>query len=290
MKSFIKFIVFSNLFVAICVVAFTHSTYIVHNLPSKNLAIVLTMVFCFTFFTYNIQRFIKFKKKLSNSNIIGNRLKWIAAQKNNLTILSVIAGIIGLGCTYYIHLKSFIILIPMGILSFFYVIPIIPFYKKSPTLREIPYLKIFVIAFVWSLIIVLLPLIDSNSGSTFNWNEILLALLQNFCFVIAITLPFDIRDIDYDNSSKLKTIPRYLGVTKTIILAEFLLIGAIVFLYNSNVAAKHFYGLLIGYIITMIVIAFSKKERSELFFAGLIEGLILVLYGCVLISEYCFSL
>jgi hypothetical protein len=40
----------------------------------------------------------------------------------------------------------------------------------------------------------------------------------------------------------------------------------------------------------MVVIAFSKKERSELFFAGLVEGLILVIYVCVLISEYSFSL
>ena len=35
-------------------------------------------------------------------------------------------------------------------------------------------------------------------------------------------------------------------------------------------------------------IPFSKKERSELFFTGVVEGLILVNYGCVLIVEIYF--
>ena len=287
--SFIKLIIFSNIFVSLCVTAFTHTTYLIYNLPQDNLPIVLTIVFCFSFFTYNIQRFIKFKSVFENEPKLGSRLKWMVKNKNPLIILPVIAGISGLVLTYFLNPLCFLILVPMGALSTFYVVPLFPFYTKSPTLREIPYLKILVIGFVWSLIIIALPTLNAVGSFYFNI-DYCLALLQVFLFTIAITLPFDIRDIDYDNNSNLKTIPRYLGVTKTIVLAQILLVGSIVLLYKINISDKHFYGLLIAHIITMITVSFSKKERSELFFAGIIEGLILVLYACVLIAEYCFFL
>jgi 4-hydroxybenzoate polyprenyltransferase len=213
----------------------------------------------------------------------------MAKNKKYLVVLPVITSIIGIVCTYFLNPICFLILIPMGTLSMFYVIPLIPFYAKSPTLRDIPYLKIFVIGFVWSLIIIGLPTLSSSGYLYFNI-DYFFALLQVFLFTIAITLPFDIRDVDYDKDNNLKTIPRLLGVTNTIILSEILLIGSILLLYNSNIASNHFYGLLIGHFITMVVIAFSKKERSELFFAGLVEGLILVIYGCILISESPFFL
>lgn len=294
MKSFFsitQLVTFSNLFVSLCVTAFTHLTYIIYKLPKDNLPLILIMVFCFSFFTYNFQRFLKFRPSLTNYTKPGNRIKWMIQEKSILTISSIVAGIIGLACTYFIHPICFLLLLPMGGLSTFYVVPLIPFYKKSPTLREIPYLKIFIIGLVWSIIVVALPLLDSQATLT---NSILfnskLEIGQNILFIIAITLPFDIRDLDYDKKNNLKTIPLFLGVTKTILLSEALLIASITLLYNLNITSYHFFALFIGHLITMLVIAFSKKERSELFFTGVVEGLILVNYGCVLISEYFFSL
>jgi 4-hydroxybenzoate polyprenyltransferase len=206
-----------------------------------------------------------------------------------LTIASIIAGVIGLACTYFLNPLCFLILIPMGALSTFYVVPLIAFYTRSPTLRAIPYLKIFIIGFVWSLIVVALPFVDSQyTIANARIVNLKLEIFQNFLFIIAITLPFDIRDIDYDKSSQLKTIPLFLGVTKTILLSEVLLISSILLLYISNITPYHFYALLIGHLLTMFVIAFSKKERSELFFSGAVEGLIIVNYGCVLIAEIYF--
>ena len=242
------------------------------------------MVFCFSFFTYNFQRFIKFRAILNTFSKPGTRLKWMMRKKALLTITSIIAGIIGLICSSFITPLCFLILIPMGGLSTFYVVPLVPFYKKSPTLRGIPYLKIFIIGFVWSIIVVGLPILNSQNAFYFKLDH-LIAFIFVFIFTIAITLPFDIRDIDYDKNSELKTIPRLLGIRKTVLLSQFLLILSICMCYFSNLESHHFYSLLIGHLISIIVINFSKKERSELFFAGLIEGLILVNYGCVLIAE-----
>jgi 4-hydroxybenzoate polyprenyltransferase len=247
------------------------------------------MVFCFSFFTYNFQRFVKFRSTTVDTSEPGSRLQWITKKKSPLMVLSLLSGIIGLGCTYFLNPFCFLILIPMGALSTFYVIPIIPFYKKSPSLREIPYLKIIVIGLVWSLIIIALPTLETSDFIAIN-PKYFIGILQVFLYTIAITLPFDIRDIDYDKNNDLKTIPRLLGVTKTIILSELLLIGSLFLTYNSDLTIEHSIALMVGYIITMIVIAFSKKERPELFFAGLVEGMVLILYISVLISEYYFSL
>ncbi len=284
--SFIKFLTYSNLFVSICVAAFTHVTYIIYNLPQDNILIVLLMVFSFTFFTYNGQRLFRLKKKILQPDKIGERLQWVIKYKTPLTFFTAVFGLTGLVCTYFIGPYCFIILIPMGIISIFYVVPLIPFYSKSPALRELPYLKILLIALVWSLIIIWLPHLTSPFSSTTISGSLELPQLQVFLFVIAITLPFDIRDIEFDKTNQLKTIPQFLGIKKTILLSEILLLGAITLSFFLNLKTHHFYALIIGYLITMIMIAFTNKKRKELFFAGLIEGSVIVLYLCVLISEY----
>ncbi len=283
----IKVLTYSNLFVSICVASFTHLTYIISNLPQDNLMVVLLMVFSFTFFTYNGQRLFRLKKNPPPENL-SDHLKWVIKYKNLLTFFSVLFGSIGLVCTYFISPYCFITLIPMGILSIFYVVPIIPFYSKSPTLRDLPYLKVFVIGLVWSLVIVWLPVLNSPFSSNTIYGSLELPQLQVFLFVIAITLPFDIRDINFDKANNLKTIPLLIGVKKTIILSEILLIGSIVLLFVAKIEVQHFYALVIGHIITMILVSLTNKKRNELFFAGLIEGTVLILYFSILITEYFF--
>jgi len=249
--------------------------------------VILSMVFSFTFFTYNGQRLFRLRKKVLQLDNTGTRLQWVIKYKTTLIMFTVLSGIIGLVFSYFVNINCFIVLIPMGILSVFYVIPIIPFYSKSPTLRELPYLKIIFIGIVWSLTIVWLPLIETAPTLELPNLNLLKSLAQNFLFVIAITLPFDVRDIKFDKTSNLKTFPRLIGVKGSNSVSLILLMGSIYLLYFLPVGADNFYALLMGHIITMIMVASTKENRKELFFAGLIEGSVIVLYVCVLISEYC---
>jgi 4-hydroxybenzoate polyprenyltransferase len=292
MKSFISFVrilIFSNLFVSFCVVAFTHTTYIIFNLPKDNLPIVLSMVFCFTFFTYNGQRLFRLRQKLVDPENIGDRLKWVIKYKVTITLLTALFGLIGLIFTYFISIDCWLLLVPMGAISIFYVLPTIPFQKNSPSLRKLPYLKIFCIGLVWSLIIIGLPILDTPYFPR-DKTTYIIALIQNLFFVVAITLPFDIRDLSFDTANNLKTIPQLLGIKKTIILSEILLISSIVLLYFLELKKEHFLALSIGYIITGMLILLTKESRKELFFSGLIESSVLFVYCGVLISEYLFVL
>jgi 4-hydroxybenzoate polyprenyltransferase len=247
------------------------------------------MVFGFTFFTYNGQRLLRLKKNLIQASNIGERLQWVIKYKTPLTIFSILSGLIGLGSTYFIHPYCFFLLIPVGLISIFYVIPVIPFYLKSPTLRDLPYLKIISIALVWSIIIIWVPFVDTNFGMGL-FISLPIALLQNFLFIIAITLPFDIRDIKFDKVDHLKTIPQLIGIKKTILLSEFLICCSLLLLTISEIKSYYYYGLLVGYIITMLLILLTNNKRKELFFAGLIEGTVLILYSCTLIVDCFFHL
>ena len=110
---------------------------------------------------------------------------------------------------------SLLTLIPFTLATIFYSFP---FQKYS--LRNIPYLKLFLIAFSWAGITVLLPLIQNF---IIPRDIDYIVFIQRFLFVIFITVPFDIRDLDYD-ASKLKTLPQQLGVKKTKIVSTLLII------------------------------------------------------------------
>lgn len=242
------------------------------------------MVFSFTFFTYNGQRLFRLREQLPEQKNLSERLHWIIRNKNVLIIFTFLFGVIGIGCTFFIQPNCWILIIPLGIVSSLYVLPLFPYLKKWSSLRELPYLKIVIIGLAWSFLIVLLPFIDSQVEIGKS-KTIFFAFLQNFLFIIAITLPFDIRDLNFDKAEQIKTIPQWIGIKKTILLSEILLCCSLLSLFISEIKTTHFYSLFIGYLITMILIANTNSRRKELFYAGLIEGTVLIIYSCVLIAD-----
>lgn len=282
---FIKVLIYSNFFVSLCVTAFTHLTYLIYDLPRNNLKWMLLLVFCFTFFIYNGQRIIRLRKKNSYTGELGERLTWVNRNMVVLSIATSITGLTGAVCLFFIHPSSWYILIPMGILSVFYVTPINISDTISLSLREIPFLKIFLIAAVWSFIIVGLPLIETQhvfENKDYFW----LAVGQNFYFVLAITLPFDIRDLKFDQHYKLNTLPQLIGVKGAIIFSEFLLVASLLLLYFLINNSYLYTALVIGYLSVMITVLFTNENRNELFFAGLIEGTVLMVYSTVILASY----
>ncbi len=293
LTSLFKFLVYSNIYVSLCVTAFTQLTYTSFNLPTENLWLILTMVFSFTFFTYNLQRVVKFRSKMNATENLGERLKWVMNNVKYLIAASFVFGLIGLICVFFLNPNCWYVLTPMGLLSFFYVIPFLPLKNKNLTLRQVPFLKIFIIAIVWSIIVIALPFIDSYSFEFFNTQSapvFYLAITHVFFFIIGITLPFDIRDMKYDQEDQLKTIPIALGIKKSILFSELFLalsLATTFLIFGSN---PIFYALLIGHLITMVMVFYSSDKRKEMFFAGLIEGSVILLFLCVVIVKYYFSL
>lgn len=99
-------------------------------------------------------------------------------------------------------------IIVLGILSILYALPVLP---NAQNLRSLGVIKIFIVALVWAGFTVLLPVIDAYQS--LNWDTCIL-FCQRFLMVLALMLPFEIRDMAYDKK-ELRTLPQRLGVKGT---------------------------------------------------------------------------
>jgi len=106
---------------------------------------------------------------------------------------------------------------------------------KIPPLRNINYLKIFLIVYVWVALTVCLPLI----GAAVSLKAIALESVQRAFFYLALTLPFDIRDERSDKEQKLKTLANKLGTVKTKWLSAICLGLPYLLIFVTNGAIKN---------------------------------------------------
>ena len=184
-----KYIVDSQIWVSICFVGLAAF----YQLIIQNVDYKLLMLFFFaTLSVYNLSYYVWSRDK--NKLIIA--------------ILSIIPVAL---LTLYLTIYSIFLLVILSLLSISYALPI-----KNKKLRDFPYLKIYIISFVWSASIVFLPII--NVGKEISYTYILYFIIF-FLYVMAITIPFDVRDYLRD-SSKMKTIPQIIGVKKSLRLSK----------------------------------------------------------------------
>jgi len=287
----IRFVVYSNIFVAICSVALTHLTYLLLDLPKIKNAPVLLFVFCSTYFTYNIQRIVRLNYQELIGKNIGIRLGWIVRNRSFLLSSSFLALLTSGCCLPYIKSSNLLVLTPLGILSIIYITPFFPYKGKMLSLRKLPFVKIFIISTVWSLVTVLFPYINEYGLNHFNDLNFQLVLLGRFIFIFAITLPFDIRDLKLDKVRKIATIPSAIGKNATIMVSEILLIIYAGIIYWQCfelhlLTHNQFTSFMYSIAISMIIIAFSIKRRPELYFSFLVEGTMLILHFGILVLEY----
>ena len=195
---------------------------------------------------------------------------------NWLRIIQVFSLICFILMSYYaFHLqpKTLLIAIGIGIVNFFYAIPFLPknlFLDSNQNLRGISGLKIYVIAFSWAVVTVVLPLLNNSYPINF---DVIMTGLQRFIFVLVLILPFDIRDLQYD-SLKLATIPQRIGVKNTRVLG-FILLTVFFFVefLKDELLPDQILIQLIMVIVTMMFILFSSESRGKYYSAFWVEGL-----------------
>jgi 4-hydroxybenzoate polyprenyltransferase len=175
----------------------------------------LSLIFFATLFEYNRHRLVAVLSSKETLNSEKNR--WVLENQKKfyfLVIVSVAGFIAAVISTKTDVLISFL---PLGILTFLYLVPGSGNKNYFFKLREVPYLKIFLIAFVWSASTILLPVIQTGEN-IFN-TQVILLFTERFFFILAIAIPFDIRDMKDDRDAGLKTIPLLINQKKALILS-----------------------------------------------------------------------
>lgn len=214
----------------------------------------------FTFFStllmYNLQRM--HKRVYQPFNADNTRHVWIESNRRFIWALIVISGAVLLLLLPLFSWDRIIGLACLGIISFLY-----SFRTKFGNLRDIPGTKIFWIAFVWAATIFVF-VTDFKAIS----KEDYLLLTYNFVFIFAITIPFDIRDLDFDEKDY-KTIPQVLGVTTSRVISFSLVWIAFIILCFLLQNFSIFLSLIYG--IFALLCLFSTPQRNELYFSGIID-------------------
>lgn len=280
-RKVIDLFLYSNVYIAAAAVALTWQTQLI-LFGEFELDTLSVLVFFATMFIYASHRLIglfSVKKFLKEG-----RFHIINTYKNHIWIYTGIA-VIGLIYAFFqVSFRVQLALVLPGLISLGYVIPFLGFKKnRKLRLRDLNWIKIFLIAIVWAYVTVILPIIEIRSVS---WSDVLI-FVERAVFIFMITLPFDIRDLKVDQYNNVKTIPAVYGIpfTMKLVLASliFLLILAsanYVFVPASPIYFAAF-GLWLSLISTYIFIRISINKTDDYYFTGLLDGTMWLQFVCV---------
>jgi 4-hydroxybenzoate polyprenyltransferase len=282
LRKIIDLIFYSNVYIAAAAVALTWQTQLI-LLGGFQIDALTVLVFFATMFIYASHRLVglfSVKEFLSEG-----RFKVINTYKNHIWIYTGIA-LVGLIYAFFqINFRLQMALVVPGLISVGYVIPFLGRTKEKTglRLRDLDWIKIFLIAIVWGYVTVILPILEVRAV---EWADLLI-LLERMIFIFMITLPFDIRDLKVDEFNQVKTIPAVYGIPKTMqfVLFSFLFLMLLVILNYVILPPKPLYfavyGLWLSLISTYIFIQISIDKTDDYYFTGLLDGTMLLQFVCV---------
>lgn len=255
----------TNLFIALAAAASTLVTYAFYDSPPDyNL---VTFIFFATLFTYNIQR------RLGSLEVSDTHRKTKTA-----FIAIALIGMISFGLR--LSIIELIGLSIAGVLSIGYAVPCIPFKGKLWTIREIPYMKIWVIVLAWIAGTSIVPLIAVVNLSAFDDRiSTALFIIQQGAFILALTVPFDVRDLRADYPS-FRTLPMVMGVGKAIRFAQnAMIIAFVAAFFNYLIGFFAFPEMLVQLFISLIgyfLVRRGKQVRKPLYYSIALDGMIIL--------------
>jgi len=261
-KRIFNFYIFSNLHVALATFSLVKITLLTYGIKDD---LVPFFVFFATLASYN------FIRLYTIDTIQDWFFQFIKMNKKSIVGLTLASALLVVYLGFLLRLQALIALIPFGVFTLFYVIPF-PMQKKNRvTLRSFAFLKLFLIAISWAGVTVLIPLLHYNIA--IGQSEMLI-FMQRFLFILVITLPFDIRDVNYDKDT-LKTLPQVLGIPKAKrigLLFLMLFLGIELFkhtLLNSNQFRVH----LIVALLSLFFLFRAKQNQNNYYSAFFVESL-----------------
>ncbi|NNF75564.1 MAG: hypothetical protein HKN00_10285 [Flavobacteriaceae bacterium] len=206
-----EFYLNSHIHVALAVCSLSLITQLIFELEiDKNLLV-------FTFFgTISGYNFVKY------FGLARFHHKRLAPWLRHIQIFALLCFICLILVAFRLEFRTLVYYGMVGIITFFYAIPFLPRHyliDKAKNLRRISGLKIYVIVMVWTAVGVWIPYLNSGNQVSF---DLIIMTLQIAIYVFVATLPFEIRDLQFD-SIKLATIPQRIGVQSTKVLGTVLL-------------------------------------------------------------------
>ncbi|MES2621130.1 MAG: UbiA family prenyltransferase [Bacteroidota bacterium] len=272
----IEGIIYSNIFIGICAVALTLTNQVTVE-GDFHFNKGLGFVFFSTVFTYCFLKFRKTGGAVENTT----HHNWAEEHQQlsrNILVISLLATVF-----YFAGLEGRVQFVVALLAAFtaLYGFVNIPFTNPKRKLRDFGLLKTVFVAIVWSVTTVVVPL-----GDSFVETDVMIfLLLRRFLFILALTIPFEIKDMVGDREHNLKTIPYLIGVSNTKLLAQ----GILLLLALIIIMQHLFFGLSIGYmlaldislLLTIFCIQPVDEETSDWWFYVVLDGMMVLQFVLV---------
>ncbi|WBA41483.1 UbiA family prenyltransferase [Hymenobacter canadensis] len=213
-------VLYSSTWLALAALGLTWATFLawqVAMLPRLGL-----LIFAATLFLYNIDSVLPYKFRQQQQ--LSGRKRWMLAHRRSMLVLALgalaVAGGLFLAdgwqrLTWFLsHLTA---------ISLLYSLPLLQWRGRWWALRDLPLLKVFLIAYVWAAVTVWVPALALGREPAAP--PVLLVFAQRFLFILALAFVFDIRDYTKDRLMGTRTFPGVFGVqaTKYVALAALVL-------------------------------------------------------------------
>lgn len=279
-------LIHSNIFISLAAVALTVSAQIqLGTHPQWHPC--LFIIFFATLFEYNLHRLITV---LTNKEALrSEKHRWV---NENLTAFYILIFVSVVGFVVVALMASRKVLMtfaPIALVTLLYSVPVSKTRIHLLRLREIPYLKIFVIAAVWSTSTVLLPVVQTPEF--IERGQVAYLLMSRFFFVLAITIPFDIRDMEPDRAQQLKTIPILLGEKRSLRLSYlFLFIFGLISAVQYIPQKKWLFlcAICISGTSTFLFLKLQYFRKLPFYHYGILDGTLL-LQGLMILGAFCLT-
>lgn len=255
-KQLFEFYINSSIHVALAVVSLCLVSFLHYDLPAdRNL---LIFVFFGTITGYNFVKYAGIAKLHHSSLAKGLKL---------IQIFSLFSFLI---LTWSAFKLSSEILMWTGVFGIFTLLYALPVFSKKRNLRTISGVKIFIIAFVWAGVTVVLPVISAQKLLDFN---VALEFIQRFLLVLALILPFEIRDLKYD-LQQLGTIPQRVGVTQTKLFGLSLLLVLLILEFLKQTRSPESIAALFTTVLVSAIFIWRSRQRQSPYYSSFwVEGI-----------------
>ncbi len=254
LKKLFELYINASIHVALAVYAFLRITEFYFNLPQN------PELYFFLFFgTITGYNFVKY------AGVAKLHHRSLTSSLKIIQIFSFCCFVLMCFYAYQLAIDTLLLSLPFAALTFLYAVPFLSGFAKN--LRQISYLKILIVAFVWAGFTVIIPVFDAEKTITFS--AILLAF-QRFLLIVVLVLPFDIRDVKYDAIS-LQTIPKKIGIDQTKRLGLLLLIISLILEYLIPFQSKVKMPFMIFFFLTVLFLMRSKINQPKYYSSFWVE-------------------
>lgn len=287
-----RYVFFGNYFYGMCAVALSIESSLQRNYP-LNSYLFYVFIFSLTVLYYT-KAYISEK----NTGTKNPRSQWYWENRKFVFFSQVALTVLAFIYPAYVLVEHLSFLISMDALTWL-ILLVFPFSAtlyyginhplfSKLKLRNIGWLKPFLIGFVWAGLVTIYPFVMADVENKRNFRPDLPAIflfIKNFMFITVLCIMFDIKDYAADHNRQLKTFVVKAGLRKTIftILIPLCILGLCSYLLYGSARGFSVARILINVIpfLLLIFVTYSLHRRKSIFYyLVVIDGLMLVKALC----------